>query len=694
MVMDTQRQPHFSPDTRCYHFASQNVFLSDTQPSHFGMAGPDRIYLIYETMGKMEIYKFISQEDRQVRRQEREYHGDSSEAEPDLSAGDEKESFVLERCIKLQNTSILQVMYCYLAPEYFVFLSVDSLTHLRTVRAYTNFTSLSEKASVVFRQAAELARALDSPENSNHNVPLYLEPLDDALHLIDFKHADLGTLANYLSCCQVSGNFLLSLANGTTLMYQVKHLILPAKPQSSPIDFLLLKSISVLDGWIPEVVKLSLNYVALMSQTHFSLLKIVFQDPDEYKDGHHLLEVRHDPKYRVSEEIHLVYNRLFDEPISQESMFTAHENVYRNSHADTVWGPVKGPVSCKFAVYEHEVDGQTAQQSPYTLLFCRQFKIPKRKRTGKSHPNLETRICPIDLQTIQGKETLCAEQEQAAIDSPDLKVYLFGCELLPLRNREGNIFAHTLYILWMNRIDVYVIDLRRDKLQLVPISRLDLTSPPLCDDALNGGTHPFAPNTMNIRHFSANPQEDLLHILINDTVETYSTELFPFLVSEEPETLCVSRPIVDMYQLSRSLFLNLISSLSSPEFLFLLSGEESGRHTVYILGRPTSSDHMQADILSGLEEIRCNSENDEKSNHSFHILYCRLLASIKFACLYPMRSISPGECSSEFSPTRMQCLENLYKKIKGEIEAIIEERPTCHQPFCPFAVTTTAKVDS
>src|SRR5699024_4021513 len=109
-----------------------------------------------------------------------------------------------------------------------------------------------------------------------------------------------------------------------------------AAPQPSDggfraLDFVLARSVSLLEGWTPQLVKLSLNYLALMCPTHFSLLQIDFdydaEEDDDCSCHHHHHHHHHGRLYAKNGQFnhqqqttpHLIYNRLFDEPPPPES---------------------------------------------------------------------------------------------------------------------------------------------------------------------------------------------------------------------------------------------------------------------------------------------------------------------------------------------------------------------------------------
>ena len=668
-----------SLEARCYHFASQNVFLSNIGPSHFGVAGPDRIFLVFELAGKLEIYKFIPEQSQQFNHCEYDENGEEIEKEH-VEEKNQKDEFVLERSIQIQDVDIVQVVHCQIIPEYFVFMINNRLTRLRSVRAYTNYM-IDTKPELLFkiklRLNGELIRTLTS--QTDDEVPSHLANVDTALNIIEFQHTDIGALANYIHCCPVLGNLVISIANGTTLLYRYTRCILPSNKCHVAIDFILIKTITVLgECWIPQMVKLSLNYVALMSQSHFSLIQIEFTDDEsEYENGHHRLEYKYDPKFRSSDECHLIYNRLFDEFIPQDNIFGIGKN-RQQSHADTVWGPVSDELSCKFAVYDQH-NAQT-KASSYQLLLCRMLSLPKQKRT-KSNSTSDPKFFPNNLTTLRAKNSICTDQMTNSLS--DSKLYLFGFDLLPYRDRYGVIFAHALYLLWANQLTCYLIDLRRDKLKLVPISQLNLTE-------TSPTSHSIVDSHLSnvlIRDFSASPQEDLVHVLTDGSFDTYSTQFFPFLVSQEPQNMYNSRPLAELYQISSHIFFNVIASLSSPEFVFLVSAEESGRHTIYNLHRP-SVDHLQADILSKIDDIKSESETPH-NKHSLHRMYIQLLSFTKFISLFPTRSLSFGGSDSSGSGSRLQRLEQFYTKIHAEMEDIIRQRPLCNYPKCSFVIANT-----
>lgn len=785
----------FSPDTRCYHFASQNLFLSKNGPSHFGLAGGDnRIYLVYEQQSKLEIYNYTTRKDVDQSTENEELIFEMPKTQHQ-----QKEEFILERTVLLHDAvDIDQVIYSSIAPEFFVLLingggvnnsHLSTNYRLRSLKAYTNYMNPTKSIdNFKLRGSGELVTAMMESntslpfhkfETKEPHFPDHLHSIDSCLNVIDIKHADISTLANYVHVCPVSGNLLICTANGTTLLYTFCCFQL-SQPFSDndfvAIDFVLAKSITILDGWTPDVVKLSLNYVAFMSMSsaHFSLLQIVLDDHDQQYNSTtqcHKQQVKEDPKYLPkpgeNQQTHLIYNRLFDEPVSAEMAylgFPPRQNgcAFTSEHADTVWGPVGYKLGCKFAIYNYSngntSDGKTTiTSSTYKLLFCRHLPLPPktkhRSKGAKSENNNQTqpkqaKAVPNELRRIEAKNSLVSEVDN---------YFMFGFELLPYQDRGGAVFAHALYILSAGRqLDCYLIDLRRDSLRLVPISRLTFETQPISSPSPSTSASKLVKtfpsmsslastmtsistiknnhnilaisktSTGRIIDFTANPQEDLVHVLLDSgSLDSYATQIFPFLVSDRFENLYCSRPIASMYRISANLFLNIIAAFSSPRFVYLLSGSAEStldltskqqQHTIYYLQRP-SIDHLQADILSALDDLKSNS--DEMSTmgvefggvgrvndrHSFHRLYLRVLAIIKFAIDYPMRSQVPSGYNSQSSAitkevtnlkveaddtksedfAAMQCLQALYEKVKTEIAEIKAEGATCTDPTCPFS---------
>ncbi len=881
----------FSADTRCYHFASQSLFLSNGGPSHFGLVGgpdDDRIYLVYEQQAKLEIFRYM-------KKQQQQQSKETEEESVDENGGhllEDREQFRLERTVPLYQDAvdIGQVVYSHLAPEFFVLLAkggpvgVNGSSQeqqpqqrycMRSLKVYTNYmdnvdsspctttaaaaeedttTTTTTTTSVKLRGSGELLAALsansDSSSSSAEDIfPPHLTNLSNYLNLIDLKHADISTLAHHVALCPVAGHLLISTANGSMLLYRRHRLRAPqsSEPSFVTLDFLLIKSITILDSWTPEVVRLSLDYVAFMCPTHFSLIQIVL-DSEQKKKKRGKKNLKSDPpshavahlngsgksgksgsgtQQQLPPNAHLIYNRLFDEPAPAEvtallqtpqpSRFggpggggngNGHMFAGAPDHADTVWGPVGYGLGCKFAIYDYTTDHRsgkttttttTTSSSTYRLLFCRHLSLPPRQQPSAARGLLRTKgtrengnyhqqqpkAVPNELRRIAAKNSLVVITEQQCSES---NFFLYGFELVPYRDRAGRVFAHALYILsaGQQQLDCYLVDLRRDHLRLVPISRLSFgpqpfppppplpqstsTPPPsssswklvktfpsmtsLASTTLTAGStiknlnHTIsavsATSTARVLDFTVNPQEDLVHVLLDSGyLDSYATQIFPFLVSDQQtvENLYCSRPIAPMYRISGNLFLNVIAALSSPRFVYLLSGAvESGssfsssslssdnfgdhkgkeqqqtarRHTIYYLERP-SIDHLQADILSALDDLKSNSDElaalmggvtgaafrSVHDRHSFHRLYCRVLAIIKFALNYPMRSIAAKEeeeeeeeeekiitTKSDEKPediAAMQCLQALYEKVEAEIAEIIAEGASCTDPNCLFA---------
>ena len=869
----------FSADTRCYHFASQSLFLSNGGPSHFGLVGgpdDDRIYLVYEQQAKLEIFRYMKKQQQQQSKETEEEFVDEN--------GDhlleDREQFRLERTVPLYQDAvdIGQVVYSHLAPEFFVLLAkggpvgVNGSSQeqqpqqrycMRSLKVYTNYmdnvdsspctttaaaeedtTTTTTTTSVKLRGSGELLTALSANSDSSSSpedisFPPHLTNLNSALNLIDLKHADISTLAHHVALCPVAGHLLISTANGSMLLYRRHRLRAPQSSDTSfvTLDFLLIKSITILDSWTPEVVRLSLDYVAFMCPTHFSLIQIVL-DSEKKKKGKNKLKsdtISHaahlngsgkngNGTQQIPPHAHLIYNRLFDEPAPTEmtALFQTPQTLQSSrfggpggggngnghmfaeapDHADTVWGPVGYGLGCKFAIYDYTTDQQSGKttinttSSTYRLLFCRHFSLPPRQQPSAArgllrtkgirengnyhHHQQQPKAVPNELRRIAAKNSLVLTEQQCS----DSNFFLYGFELVPYRDRAGRVFAHALYILsaGQQQLDCYLVDLRRDHLRLVPISRLSFgpqpfpppppplqstSTPPnsswklvktfpsmtsLASTTLTAGStiknlsHTIsavsATSTARVLDFTVNPQEDLVHVLLDSGyLDSYATQIFPFLVSDQQtvENLYCSRPIAPMYRISGNLFLNVIAALSSPRFVYLLSGAVEGgsssssdnfgdhhkgkeqqqtarRHTIYYLERP-SIDHLQADILSALDDLKSSSDElaalmggvtgagfrSVHDRHSFHRLYCRVLAIIKFALNYPMRSIAAKEKEEEEIVTTndekvdelndkkpedisaMQCLQALYEKVKAEIAEIIAEGASCTDPNCLFA---------
>ncbi|KAH9410088.1 hypothetical protein TYRP_009841 [Tyrophagus putrescentiae] len=842
----------FSADTRCYHFASQSLFLSNGGPSHFGLVGgpdDDRIYLVYEQQAKLEIFRYMKKQQQQQSKETEEEFVDEN--------GDhlleDREQFRLERTVPLYQDAvdIGQVVYSHLAPEFFVLLAKGGPVNvngssqeqqpqqrycMRSLKVYTNYmdnvdsspctaaaaaeedtTTTTTTTSVKLRGSGELLAALSansdsSSSSSDISFPPHLTNLSNYLNLIDLKHADISTLAHHVALCPVAGHLLISTANGSMLLYRRHRLRAPqsSEPNFVTLDFLLIKSITILDSWTPEVVRLSLDYVAFMCPTHFSLIQIVL-DSKQKKKKRGKKNLKSDPpshavahlngsgksgksgsgtRRQLPPHAHLIYNRLFDEPAPAE--VTAFLQTPQPSRFG---GPGGGGVGyglgCKFAIYDYTTDHRsrktttttTTSSSTYRLLFCRHLSLPPRQQPSAARGLLRTKgtrengnyhqqqpkAVPNELRRIAAKNSLVVISEQQCSES---NFFLYGFELVPYRDRAGRVFAHALYILsaGQQQLDCYLVDLRRDHLRLVPISRLSFgpqpfppppplpqstsTPPPpsssswklvktfpsmtsLASTTLTAGStiknlnHTIsavsATSTARVLDFTVNPQEDLVHVLLDSGyLDSYATQIFPFLVSDQQtvENLYCSRPIAPMYRISGNLFLNVIAALSSPRFVYLLSGAVEGgsssssdnfgdhhkgkeqqqtarRHTIYYLERP-SIDHLQADILSALDDLKSSSDElaalmggvtgaafrSVHDRHSFHRLYCRVLAIIKFALNYPMRSIAAKEEEEEEEEEEKEeeiCLQALYEKVEAEIAEIIAEGASCTDPNCLFA---------
>lgn len=593
---------------RFYHFASQNVLLTKQTPSHMGMADDDRVWILYEKSKTIEIYRY----------------GNVANMEIDQNGNEMKDNLIpkadeyhLERVLNISpdDHNIVQCIYCPLLPDFFALLTNEH------VRIYTNYEVPNQ--TLFFRTSGQLIATLSG--NRLWERPHPMENVTAQFNVIAFP----ATLkANNIDCCPVKGNLVVSQpTDRSVLIYQCTRCVLPFESHSPvSIDFVHITTVFIEDGFVPTLVKLSLNYLAMMCPDHFTLIQLLLRSDFTASKHKHCYEYATDCTLvdaQTMSQVH--YSRLFD-----IVAFSPSRNMVKspfpkvvNGHAERVWGPCDNKIGCTFVVsdYEEEMEKSTG---PYNLLFCQQF-IHK---------------------TVGGSIS-------------------YDCQLLPYQDRDGQTYAHGLFIQHENSIEAYLVDLRRSKQHLIPISSIKLVG--------------------NIKHFCVNLRQDTIHILTDTSeLETYCSHLLSLLVSDRAESLVPSnRSTIEMHLMSECRFFNLQSTFSSNNSILLTSGpsgmeEMYDSRTAYVLRRP-SFDLLQADVLSGIDDLRSISmEADPRTDHRMHQMYRQLYSLSRVVHRHPLWSLHSRANGGEHA----ERVERFHRQVREQIQEIIELKVKCNHLGC------------
>lgn len=569
---------HESKD-RFYNFVSQSVFAVMTNVDQVGITNDGRLFTVCEQNHRIDIYNkncFTSSPDECLANQlksvpcydvniQKIIYGTSKN-------GREYFGVIIVSDKKLKKYNLINEDK---------HLSESANTSL--VRIYTNLNDPSNEERIkninqtnVFRYNAECSNEYLT------NDQLESSTLITNANIIEFqylKHLPSNVRAIDISSCPINGNFAILLNNSTIVIYMLVECDIVIKNKIiQTIDFNLSKMIEM--AWQPNQIRLLYNYLSFMSLDHISLIHLSLDK--DYKFYPTVQTSKPNYSQTLNDGItfqEVIYPGLFN-PISKRT---------KNQQVHTIYGPVKN-IGCKFVVKNDQNINEN-----YELIFCHDLH---------SKLNDESNETYFLIESINGSnKKLEKEKTNSIMSSVDIysknqKYQLFDLQFLSTIdsiNVDKKLLAIVLTILNDNQITIYAIDLRKDYLQLMPISMLII--------------QPF----WSIKNISINIEEGLLHLINGNQMETYVTHINQFLTSDQ-QKYCAYKQIPKlMFKISSHIFFNIIHLFSSNNFMYLVGQEIINQCTFYRLTRP-SIEQLKMDILSKMNDLQEQNQYDNSNS--------------------------------------------------------------------------------
>ena len=466
----------------------------------------------------------------------------------EIFAVNDEYTFVLEHTIPLIDFDIDQLVYSDSTGDYFALLVTNRLSSSRSIHIYTNYLktcSLDEdRDKIHFRLDGELINRFKRKAEDD----CLMSSVQNKLNIIEFQHADISQDAVSIDCCPINGNFLVTLKCQVLIFKYCLVSVSSHATAPACVDFVLFVNIDLCRS-VP-IVKIAYNYLALMSCDHFTLIQ---------------LDLEHDAARQKGEQANkqascdIIFNRLFDQRLDP-----------RLQHAECVWGPVQRDLCCQFSSFDHI----TCRAMPCNVIFCQYLQSIY---PAKCHP------------TDKSQNYL---HKQSKLNVMSYKDGLFAVQLCPFKHSNDSVYAVSVYVLWDNTVNCFVVDLRRDALCLVPISKLNIS--------LNGD-HYRPSHKACIKEFSASVRDDLLHVYLDCSLETYITHVHSYLLGDSMQQVAnCKRPFQPMMRISSNKFFNVISMFTNVNLLFMVCNSDERKYTIYCLTRASIS-QMLEDLSEQIE---------------------------------------------------------------------------------------------
>lgn len=560
------------PEDRFYNFVSQSVFAVMTNVDHIGITNDGRLFTVCEQTHQIHIYDkkcFVSSSDNNIN---------------------------LIKSVPCYNVDIQKIIHGTSSNgrEYFgVIILPNKNSNLNneennsfefnnssSVRIYTNFTDPLNETRVANIELNDVFRYDEDCFNNNHQNADQFENAN----IIEFQYLNqlpFNTNAIDISSCGLTGNFAILLDIQLIIIYKLEECDISIKNQIiNTIDFNLAKIVEI--SWQPSQIGLLYNYLSLMSMEHISLIHLSIN-----KDGqwYPTVQMQQNHSSTLNDSINfkeIIYPGLFN-------------TISRGKH--TIYGPVE-KIGCNFMVKNEQ-----NMNEKYELIFCHEL--------NSLNVWPDESYCLIDNNNMFNKNSenrkINLIMSSIDIHSKSQKYQQFHFQFLSTNdslNEDKKLMAIVLTILYNNEITMYAIDLRKDYLHLLPVSKLIIQP------------------GFFIKNISVNIENGLLHLVNGEYIETYVTHINQFLATDCSEQCAYKLKPKTMFKISSHIFFNIIHLFSSNNYMYLVGQEIINQCTFYRLTRP-SIEQLKMDILVKIKEL--NEQFEPNNLNSSAIMNKKIL---------------------------------------------------------------------
>ena len=318
-------------DPNCYNFTSQEVFVSDCNPSLITVIDDNQLVIVLEAMASIRIY--------------------------DLTVISEQNKPIIT--IALTDGNVKRLVHSK-SGRYLALLADNQ--NSKTVRLYTNYWIEGQPIRV--RPHGSLSR-----KDTKHVVD-YHSRESMSIEVIELKDLSITNDCQDISCCEANAD-LFVVCGYRVLLFG--HQSYKSSANVTQTDFTILLDIRL--EWFATKLSSVGPYIALMSKTHLSLLNLDFEYDQNLKNENKMDQTElSNPEERVD---CIEWN--FDDyskTIRLPTLFDSESQCNNmKRHCQQVIGPVDQSLCCKFTINMNHsnIDSPICRVSLRVLL-CQYFE--------------------------------------------------------------------------------------------------------------------------------------------------------------------------------------------------------------------------------------------------------------------------------------------------------------------------------
>ena len=315
-----------------YNFSSQEVFLSESNPSVISVINENKLVIVYESIASIKIY--------------------------DLTVISEQNKPIIT--IPLIETNVKQLIHSHFGNYLAIFADNDNT---KTVRVYTNYWIEGQPIRVRPNGSLPLK---NGKQQTDHHLRESL-----AVEVIQLNDISIRNDCQHITCCESNADIFVCCGYRVlSFSYQTFKL----SNNMNKTDFIFLLDIRL--QWFSTKVSSIDRYIAIMSKTHLSLLSLDFDyDQNSKSDSNQSTES-------------VVDNNCFGQKDCIEWDFEDHSKTIRlpsmfdsgsdsnemKSHCHQVLGPVDQSLCCKFSLnMNHTNTDSPICRASIQVLMCQYF---------------------------------------------------------------------------------------------------------------------------------------------------------------------------------------------------------------------------------------------------------------------------------------------------------------------------------
>lgn len=357
-------------DPNCYNFTSQEVFVSDCNPSLISVIDDNQLVIVLESMASIRIY--------------------------DLTVISEQNKPIIT--IPLTDANVKRLVHS--KSGHYLALLADN-NDFKSVRVYTNYWIEGQPIRV--RPHGSLT------SNQTKRLVDYHSRESMTIEVIELKDLSISNDCQDITCCQSNADLFVVCGYRILLFGHQNYKLSTNLIQT---DFLILLDIRL--EWIATSLASVGPYIALMSKTHASLLHLELEYDRNLKNDKKIDEIEVPESSEVLDDTEWDFDD-YSKTLRLPTLFDS-ESQYNNmkSHCQRVVGPVDQSLCCKFGLtMNHSNIDSPICRASLRVLLCQYF--------DSSEPLIDVQLISYNRETILSNDPLNASKEETKSSENSLK---------------------------------------------------------------------------------------------------------------------------------------------------------------------------------------------------------------------------------------------------------------------------------